>query len=91
MVEIFPTQISKLNFRIFLVNSRDKIFCRKFCQTVEFRRKGATDTVPDSVLFLIQYGYGPYKFAERHGCPFPVKTFQFNHPLRRDKEIHTET
>ena len=28
-VEIFPTQISKLNFRIFLVNSRDKIFLTK--------------------------------------------------------------
>ena len=45
MVEIFPTQISKLKFRNnFFVNSRDKIFYQKFSQTVELTviRKDAT-------------------------------------------------
>ena len=69
------------------MNSRDKIFCRKFCQTVEFRRKGATDTVPASVLFLIQYGYGPHKLAERHGCPFPCEKLELFNLIIRSDEI----
>ena len=50
-------------------------------------RKGVTGTVPGSVLFLIQYGYGPYKLAGRHGCPFPCEQLELFNLIIRSDEI----